>query len=119
MAMGAHTDMATRTRPMMTPTPTSRTGTSMFDPDAHRRSARHARIYAACEIAYTAVDFLAALLFVIGSVLFFWASTETLAIWLFIFGSLCFALKPTIRLSREIAYWRAGKFDDLARRADE
>lgn len=27
-------------------------------------------------------------LFVVGSVLFFWASTKTLAIWLFVFGSL-------------------------------
>ncbi|MDN5764719.1 MAG: YrhK family protein [Humibacillus sp.] len=27
-------------------------------------------------------------LFVIGSVMFFWSSTKTLAIWLFVFGSL-------------------------------
>ena len=92
---------------------------TLFDPEAYRRSDRHAKIYAAFEIAYTAVDFTAAFLFVIGSVLFFWPSTATLAIWLFIFGSLCFAMKPTIRLLRELAYWRAGRFDALAERVDE
>ena len=96
-----------------------RTVMTLFDPDAYRRSERHAKIYAAYEIAYTAVDFTAAFLFIIGSVLFFWASTETLAIWLFILGSACFAMKPTIRLLRELAYWRAGKYDVLAERAND
>ena len=44
------------------------------------------------------VDFLAGLTFTVGSVLFFWRSTETPAIWLFVVGSVLFTAKPTVRL---------------------
>ncbi|GMG84143.1 hypothetical protein LNKW23_33570 [Paralimibaculum aggregatum] len=87
---------------------------TLFDPAAHARSPRHARIYAAYEIAHTVVDFAAALLFLIGSILFFWPAWETPAVWCFVIGSLCFAMKPTIKLLRELSYLRAGKIEELA-----
>lgn len=88
-----------------------------FDPTTASRSPRHIRIYAAYEIAFTAVDFAAAFLFIIGSVLFFGEATVTLGTWMFLVGSICFALKPTIRLAREIHFWRIGDVDVLAKRA--
>jgi hypothetical protein len=86
----------------------------MFSPDNHTKSPEHQRIYALFEIWYTVVDFAAAFQFIIGSVLFFWQSTEDVGIWLFIFGSVCFALKPTIRLMRELKYISMGDYEDLA-----
>jgi hypothetical protein len=47
-------------------------------------------------------------------VLFFWRSTQVPAIWLFVIGSLCFALKPTLRLMRELSYLRLKKYAVLA-----
>ena len=86
----------------------------MFSPENRTKTAEHQRIYALYEVWYTAVDFLAAFQFIIGSVFFFWKSTEDAGIWLFIFGSVCFALKPTIRLMRELKYLRMGDYEDLA-----
>jgi hypothetical protein len=62
----------------------------LFDPRQKHASAKHAELYAAYEPAFTAVDFAAAFLFIIGT-------------WLFLIGSIFFGLKPTIRLIRE---WR-------------
>lgn len=90
----------------------------LYDPDLPRRSAEHRRIYALYEIAHTCVDFFAAFLFLVGSVLFFWESTTYFATWLFVAGSLCFAAKPTIKLLRELKFWRMGRLDTLARRAE-
>jgi hypothetical protein len=88
----------------------------LFHPDARTQSDRAAREYALFEIAYTTVDFAAAALFVVGSVLFFYEATTYAGTWLFLIGSVCFALKPTIRLTRELNYWRRGDVDDLAER---
>lgn len=43
----------------------------LFNPDNRTRSAEHKRVYALYELAYTLNDFGAALLFVIGSIMFF------------------------------------------------
>jgi hypothetical protein len=86
----------------------------IFQPHNSTASPEHERIYAIYEVWYTAVDFLAASLFLVGSVLFFWSSTQTPAIWLFVIGSLCFALKPTLRLMRELSYLRLKKYSALA-----
>ena len=85
----------------------------MFNPDSRTRSARHKRIHALYALAYTMVDFAAALLFIIGSALFFRESTAYAATWLFLVGSIFFGLRPTITLLRELAYIRAGDLDDL------
>ncbi|MCB1425855.1 MAG: YrhK family protein [Zhengella sp.] len=88
----------------------------LFAPGNRNLSPRHKALYAAYEIAFTTVDFLAAFLFVIGSVMFFYKSMETPAIWCFLVGSVCFALKPTLRLARELHYLALGDVDDIAGR---
>lgn len=47
-------------------------------------------------------DILVALWFVVGSVLFFWESTNTEGTWLFLFGSIELAVRPVIRLARHV-----------------
>ncbi|MEM1161322.1 MAG: YrhK family protein [Pseudomonadota bacterium] len=91
---------------------------TLFHPEAPQRSPDHVRVYALYELAYTAVDFLAALLFLIGSILFFDEATTYLATWLFVVGSFFFAVKPTLKLSREFKYWRMGYLDRLAKEAE-
>ncbi|MGI9370373.1 MAG: YrhK family protein [Ruegeria sp.] len=86
----------------------------LFNPDNHTRSERHKKIYAYCELAYTVVDFSAAALFVIGSILFFNDATVFVGTWLFLIGSVFFGLRPTIKLFREIAYIRADDYVDVA-----
>ena len=88
----------------------------LFYRENQEQNADTRRIYALYEIAHTAVDFAAAICFTIGSVLFFWASLETAAIWFFVIGSIFFLIKPTLKLSREIHLWRIGLIDDLADR---
>jgi len=90
----------------------------LFDHRNRDRNADTRRIYAAYEIAHTAVDFMAALCFLVGSVLFLWPAYETGAVWLFIVGSVFFCVKPTLRLAREIQLWRMGKVAQLAERAE-
>ena len=86
----------------------------MFDPANHTRSPRHRAVYAFWEICHTVIDFLAAMLFLVGSVLFFYQSLENPAIWCFVIGSICFALKPTLKLVRELNYLAIGDLDDIA-----
>ncbi|PVA10130.1 hypothetical protein DC366_10785 [Pelagivirga sediminicola] len=88
----------------------------LFQHRNRQHSAESRRIYALYEIAYTVVDFAAATSFVIGSLLFFWKEYETPAIWLFLIGSICFALKPTIRMAREFRLLELGDTEDLAKR---
>ena len=75
----------------------------LFEKD-HRANAdtKIRRAYAIYEIVYTLVDFGAAVLFVIGSIMFFFDAWVTFGTWLFLIGSLLFATKPTIRLVRDI-----------------
>ena len=86
---------------------------TLFNPDNRNLSDRHKKIYAYCELAYTTVDFSAAALFVIGSILFFSDSTTYIGTWLFLIGSVLFGLRPTIKLLREIAYLRLGDYQDI------
>jgi hypothetical protein len=89
-----------------------------FNPENRTRTPRNRRLYAAYEIGYTAIDFAAALLFLVGSVLFYSQQTQTFATTMFVIGSICFALKPSLRLAREIHYAAIGDLDDLAERAE-
>ncbi|MCI2240001.1 YrhK family protein [Paenibacillus sp. TRM 82003] len=89
----------------------------LFDPGNPNRSEAARRLCAALEVWYTAVDFAAAALFVVGSVLFLWERTTTAGTWSSIAGSVCFALEPTLRLVRELRMAEVGDTEDLAQRA--
>lgn len=86
----------------------------LFNPGNRSLSKRHQEIYAYCELTYTIVDFTAAALFVIGSILFFNEATVNQGTWLFLIGSIFFGLRPSIKLVRELAYLRMGDFSDVA-----
>lgn len=89
---------------------------ALFEPQNRNRSARHRRLWAAFEVAYTIVDFGAAASFVVGSVLFFFEELQTAGTWLFLIGSILFAAKPSIRLARELKLAAIGDTEDLAKR---
>lgn len=91
----------------------------LFHHENRQASEAAKALYARYEIAYTAVDFLAAFAFIIGSILFFDEAAQIAATWLFVIGSVFFALKPTIRLTREVKLYRMGKLDTLAARAND
>lgn len=91
----------------------------LFDPRNRDIPPRLASRYAALELLHTAVDFAAAFMFVIGSVLFFSEATKTLGTWGFLIGSIFFAVKPAIRLAREIWLGRNRDIDRLASQAPE
>jgi hypothetical protein len=82
------------------------------------RPEEHQQIYTFYELLHTAVDFVAAMLFLVGSILLFNSSTVTAGTWMFVAGSVCFGLKPTIRLVREFHYLRPGYFQRIVERAD-
>ncbi len=90
----------------------------LFQRPLRDQNDRSRRLYAAFEIVYTAIDFMAALLFVIGSVMFFYAAWERTGTWLFLIGSLLFAAKPTLRLVRELKLAAMGDTEDLAERIE-
>jgi hypothetical protein len=91
----------------------------LFDPRERQTTSGEARVYATFEILHTTVDFLAAGLFIVGSILFFSESTKTAGTWCFLAGSICFALKPTIRLTREVRLASLRHVDRLAEQAPE
>lgn len=47
-------------------------------------------------------DILVGLWFIIGSILFFFPSTSTTAIWLFLIGSIEMIIRPIIRMARKV-----------------
>ena len=67
-----------------------------FDPASAPRSERLRNVYAVYELD---------------------EATTYLATWLFVFGSLLFCIKPTLRLIREVHLWRVGGREELAKRA--
>ncbi len=89
----------------------------LFSHENRQRNDDTRRVYAAFELAHTVVDFLAAVSFLVGSVLFLFPEYETPAIWLFIIGSVFFCAKPSLRLAREIKLLRMGRIKTLAKRA--
>lgn len=64
-------------------------------------SREHREIYGRYEKLYTINDFVAALFFLVGSVMFFYSSLQEAATWCFTLGSINFMLRPTIKLVRE------------------
>ncbi|MEM6943653.1 MAG: YrhK family protein [Pseudomonadota bacterium] len=73
----------------------------MFDPKRFNATDRHAEVYGFYEKLYTVVDFVASATFVVGSILFFYESLVITGTWLFLIGSICFGLRPTVKLLRE------------------
>ncbi|RLQ89424.1 hypothetical protein D8780_05425 [Notoacmeibacter ruber] len=86
---------------------------ALFDPRNKHASQKHQKIHAAYAIAETFVSFSAAMLFLVGSWMFFYKDLQVPAIWCFVIGSVFFAIKPTLRLIREIQYALTGDLDDL------
>jgi hypothetical protein len=86
----------------------------LLDPALKDLSPRHLEIYWRYQVVRTAVDFGAAMCFVIGSVFFFFASTTSAADWLFLFGSILFAIKPTIDMIRSVHLRRLPRPADAA-----
>jgi len=72
------------------------------------------KAYAASEIIYTLVDFSAAMAFTLGSIMFLDEQLKHTGTWFFIAGSVLFALKPTIRVVREIKLAASGHEEELA-----
>ncbi|MEM8555432.1 MAG: YrhK family protein [Pseudomonadota bacterium] len=88
----------------------------LFHVDHRAGGADKQRVYAIYELIYTVVDFLAAALFVVGSIMFFSEDWTYFGTWLFLIGSIMFGLKPALRLSREWQLMRMGETDELAER---
>lgn len=73
----------------------------MFHPGLSAATPRHAEVYGFYEKLYTVVDFIASSTFVVGSIFFFYESLTFSGTWLFLIGSVCFGLRPTVKLLRE------------------
>jgi len=89
---------------------------ALFSPENHTKNERNKRIYAIYELVLTVADFGAAVFFVIGSIMFYFEEWQTIGTSFFLFGSVLFASKPTIRVLRELRYAHIGDVDDLADR---
>lgn len=74
---------------------------ALFDERRHTATKLHREWYGFYERLYTSIDFLAAFLFVGGSICFFQQDLREVGTWLFLIGSGAFAAKPTVRLLRE------------------
>lgn len=72
----------------------------LLDPHLSDLTPAHVALFWRYQIVRTMVDFGAAVCFVIGSLFFFSASTTLAADWLFLIGSILFAVKPTIDVVR-------------------
>ncbi|WP_111496356.1 MULTISPECIES: YrhK family protein [Marinobacter] len=55
------------------------------------------RIHERYEWLHIANDYVSAILFLVGSVLFLWESWQTVATWFFIIGSVFFLFAPILR----------------------
>lgn len=64
--------------------------------------------------AHLLVDFTAAALFVAGSILFLYPDLTRAGTWLFLIGSIFFALKPTLRLARFLHLRRLAEKAELS-----
>ncbi len=62
---------------------------------------KHGEVYGNYQKLYDGVDAAAAVAFVVGSALFFSEATQTAATWLFLIGSVFFAIRPCVHLARD------------------
>lgn len=75
--------------------------TKMFDHALRSASPDHSELVRKYELYRTIVEFLAALIFIVGSVLFSFPALVYAGTWLFLIGLFLFAVRPTIRLMLE------------------
>ncbi len=88
----------------------------LFAPETFMKSERTRRIYAYYELTHTLIDLSAALLFLVGSILFFYQNLIYAGTWCFTLGSVAFTMKPALRFVREIHLLKIGDFEDVAAR---
>lgn len=74
----------------------------LFDHSVRTATPDHAEIVRKFELYRTVVEFLAAAAFVVGSLFFFYDSLVYAGTWLFLIGSILFAVRPSIRLLLEL-----------------
>ncbi|MFL5860237.1 MAG: YrhK family protein [Solirubrobacteraceae bacterium] len=74
----------------------------LLNPVLNDLTPRHVEIFWRYQVVRTAVDFGAASCFVVGSAFFFFVSMTRPADWLFLVGSILFAVKPTIDMVRSL-----------------
>lgn len=73
-----------------------------FNPENAQKSEKHEKLYQTYGYLYNAVDLLAGLCFVAGSICFFYeGAVKTAGVWLFVAGSALFVLRPSVKLVRE------------------
>jgi hypothetical protein len=72
----------------------------LLDPALNDLTPSHVALFWRYQVVRTLVDFGAAGCFLVGSAFFFFSSTTRAADWLFLAGSVLFALKPTIDVVR-------------------
>ncbi|WP_084395784.1 YrhK family protein [Henriciella aquimarina] len=63
---------------------------------------KHGQVYNLYQTIYDTVDALAAIAFIVGSALFFSESTKVAGTWLFLIGSVFFAIRPLVHLVRDL-----------------
>ena len=92
---------------------------TFFRRDRGTSSVHGRKLYATYELVYTSVDVAAALFFLVGSFLFFSDALKTAGTWCFVLGSALFAVKPMLRIARELHLASEGDVQDLAQRYEE
>ena len=70
---------------------------------------QHGKVYGQYQTVYDTVDLLAAIAFVVGSALFFSDKTQIAATWLFLIGSIFFAVRPLVHVARDFHMARLPK----------
>ncbi len=75
---------------------------NLFRTSRYDETARHRQVYSIYELIYSTVDLLAAIAFILGSILFFYKSLVEAGTWMFLIGSIFFALRPSVRVIREL-----------------
>jgi len=74
----------------------------LFDHSVRTATLKHAEAVRKYELYRTIVEFFAAQCFLLGSNFFFYDSLMYAGTWLFVIGSVLFAIRPTIRLVLEL-----------------
>jgi hypothetical protein len=74
----------------------------LFDESVRSATPSHEQLVRRYEFGRTVVEFMAAVTFIVGSVFFFYESLTYAGTWLFVIGSVLFAVRPSIRLLLEL-----------------